>query len=581
MGNTCEHCWKGLSDCAQYCCEGCEQCYVCMRPCCTSMRDEFRSCCAICSCQGFGQCLQCNTNPCLILDKSTPDIQQTLQNYEHKTHYLDEWYGDVILLENKQTKLLAILKVQEFLYQTDFEEQNQQFLQRKLLQNDNIVQLNEYMSRQEEGFCTSIYKSFLIFDYILTDFASEFQYRLENKIPYQQDEFYPIIYQCINGLNYLHQNGIMHQALRMRNIFITQDKYKIADPHLFDHKNDYQKIYSDKQKYSKIAYLSPELVSELDKGNKEPNVDWFKSDIYSLGMVFLQLCSGKQSSLCYDYDQGVIFEDKISSHLQTIKISCHDFFFYIIKDMLTVKVSQRPTAQQLFERLDKNPKCKQSISPVQIILEQHQDQQMEQQYQQQDVSQLIGGGGQDLIGEPNTFDQYDVLGLIGNEPTKQKDLVENVKERYPNGSRYQGMKRNGLRHGKGKFIHTDGSYYDGMWKDNKMSGKGVLYNSQGKVIYDGSWTDDQYHGQGIEYNQDQIPMISGLDHNNLTNITCWLKYEGAFKRDNREGFGTLSFSNGDKYIGAFKDGQIHGFGTYSYKNGQSIQGKWNMGKLQK
>lgn len=52
------------------------------------------------------------------------------------------------------------------------------------------------------------------------------------------------------------------------------------------------------------------------------------------------------------------------------------------------------------------------------------------------------------------------------------------------------MKRNGLRHGKGKFIHTDGSYYDGMWKDNKMSGKGVLYNSQGKVIYDGLWADD-------------------------------------------------------------------------------------------
>jgi hypothetical protein len=26
-------------------------------------------------------------------------------------------------------------------------------------------------------------------------------------------------------------------------------------------------------------------------------------------------------------------------------------------------------------------------------------------------------------------------------------------------------------------------------------------------------------------------MISGLDHNNLQNLTCWIKYEGAFKRD--------------------------------------------------
>lgn len=42
-----------------------------------------------------------------------------------------------------------------------------------------------------------------------------------------------------------------------------------------------------------------------------------------------------------------------------------------------------------------------------------------------------------------------------------------------------------MRHGKGKFIHTDNSYYDGNWKDNKMHGKGVLYNSANKVVYDG------------------------------------------------------------------------------------------------
>ena len=29
-----------------------------------------------------------------------------------------------------------------------------------------------------------------------------------------------------------------------------------------------------------MALLSPELVSELDKGTKEPKVDWFKFDIF-------------------------------------------------------------------------------------------------------------------------------------------------------------------------------------------------------------------------------------------------------------------------------------------------------------
>lgn len=55
---------------------------------------------------------------------------------------------------------------------------------------------------------------------------------------------------------------------------------------------------------------------------------------------------------------------------------------------------------------------------------------------------------------------YGLLGL-GTETPQKKELIENVKERYPDGSKYVGSMRNGLRHGKGKFIHSDGSYYEG------------------------------------------------------------------------------------------------------------------------
>jgi hypothetical protein len=51
----------------------------------------------------------------------------------------------------------------------------------------------------------------------------------------------------------------------------------------------------------------------------------------------------------------------------------------------------------------------------------------------------------------------------------------------------------------------------------------------------------------------------------------WTKYDGEFKDDcnisyllsflERDGFGTLIFSNNDKYVGAFKNGNINGHGT--------------------
>lgn len=50
-----------------------------------------------------------------------------------------------------------------------------------------------------------------------------------------------------------------------------------------------------------------------------------------------------------------------------------------------------------------------------------------------------------------------------------------VTENHDNGSRYEGYKLNGKRHGKGKFTFEDGSIYDGMWKENKMNGFGTLF----------------------------------------------------------------------------------------------------------
>ena len=61
-----------------------------------------------------------------------------------------------------------------------------------------------------------------------------------------------------------------------------------------------------------------------------------------------------------------------------------------------------------------------------------------------------------------------------------------VEEEYSVG-RYEGLKKNGLRNGKGKFYYTEGSMYEGEWKNNQMHGYGTLYYSNGKIAYEGQW----------------------------------------------------------------------------------------------
>ncbi len=47
-----------------------------------------------------------------------------------------------------------------------------------------------------------------------------------------------------------------------------------------------------------------------------------------------------------------------------------------------------------------------------------------------------------------------------------------------------------------------------------------------------------------------------------------------FNEDNKDGFGALLFSNGEKFVGNFENDKIHGNGTFYSKNQQVIQGTW-------
>lgn len=59
----------------------------------------------------------------------------------------------------------------------------------------------------------------------------------------------------------------------------------------------------------------------------------------------------------------------------------------------------------------------------------------------------------------------------------------------------------------------------------------------------------------------------------------WLKYEGTFKKDKRDGQGIVYFRNG-KWIGNFRDGQPNGQGIYVNHMGRQFKGIWKNGILQ-
>lgn len=108
-----------------------------------------------------------------------------------------------------------------------------------------------------------------------------------------------------------------------------------------------------------------------------------------------------------------------------------------------------------------------------------------------------------------------------------------------------------------------------------MDGFGTLYYAAGQVAYEGEWKEDKFDGKGIVYNE--IPMAIGaeFDYTNFDNLgDYWTRYEGGFLDDNKEGFGTLYLTGGDRFEGEFKDDMVHGRGAYIHHNGQTFIGEW-------
>ena len=100
----------------------------------------------------------------------------------------------------------------------------------------------------------------------------------EEKKLFSWEEFKPIYFEILDGVNVLHRHGIIHRDIKPSNIIVSeQNKIKILDFGLAKEITDKEKTSSWGEIVGAPFYMSPEQASgeELDS----------RSDIFSLGMI--------------------------------------------------------------------------------------------------------------------------------------------------------------------------------------------------------------------------------------------------------------------------------------------------------
>ena len=152
-----------------------------------------------------------------------------------------------------------------------------------------------------------------------------------------------IFEQILNGIKHLHDIGLCHNNINLENILLGKNfKIKLSN---FSHSDIIEKC---KRHYSVDRYyLSPEVLSN------ENTFNGIKSDIFSLGIILLELATGKRMSRlneCYEYFFEPKFYNKfwecVGANSSTY-LFLSDNFKSLIQNMISFKPEKRLTIEEI------------------------------------------------------------------------------------------------------------------------------------------------------------------------------------------------------------------------------------------
>ena len=154
-----------------------------------------------------------------------------------------------------------------------------------------------------------------------------------------EGKLWDIFYKCLSGLNYIHEKGIIHRDIKLKNIFLDDDfNVKIGDFNVSVVINDEcaKKFSENIDEIDDLINQNTNVGTEDYKAPEVKNRNKYdqKSDIFSMGVTFFILCFGCKPTVC--------------------KIKNENYYSKDIKDfilkMIKYNPNERPTAKEAMLR---------------------------------------------------------------------------------------------------------------------------------------------------------------------------------------------------------------------------------------
>jgi len=185
-------------------------------------------------------------------------------------------------------------------------------------------------------------------EYFPFDLSQQIAKNIKKATRFSQEELFAMLYSSLNGLACLEKINKPHGFITPNSLFrIKKQVYKLHDNFILaEPKSLYAQALAGKHR----KYLASELVRDLvDKKQTPSAYDPFKADIFSLGMCVLD---AGLLGIHDDYIDMVTKQFDIQKLQESLKLFGEMYpgpNFAILKQMLTLDLSKRPTASSLLK----------------------------------------------------------------------------------------------------------------------------------------------------------------------------------------------------------------------------------------
>jgi hypothetical protein len=317
---------------------------------------------------------------------------------------------------------------------------------------------------------------------VVTSLFKEYRNRVKNQKYFTNEEVNILICGALRGYAALEAQNIPNSKVRLNNIYFGLAAGlplpKVIDSKLFPtptNANAVRKgeVYDD-------VFLAPEELRAM--GDSTANL---KAGVWSLAVSMIQLCLLTPCIDVYDYAKRSINYNELENRLNIVKNKYPLSIYVLLRDMLERSEDSRPSFKKIADALPANMKNLPTTMNISVMKNEGRlggnTVFPGSKFQTQGFSKVLNPINNTKIGKR----------MSGTLVSEYRPMVE-TSEVYTNGNRYEGEKKDTLRHGKGKYMYNDGSYYFGDWIKGKMEGQGELIGSDGSLIYEGQWKDDHY-----------------------------------------------------------------------------------------